>query len=1588
MEEVEAGLLESRIGWLAETILKNLATGDLDAWIRQIGLADDTEKLRSEIEKVEKAIAAVKGRAIGNRPLGRLRDLLYDADDAVDELDYFRLEHQVQGDDWRGPPDADREAPTANTGIPITLQEGTDGAEEVDESNGGDTVMSERNTADEFRSFVWQHFVRIKDANGKLVQARCKYCHKTLKCPTENGTNSLRRHHYSKACNEKRGETEQHPAISSADEGPPNGNSAATVNSVGIESMTIDGASAHHEAANTHHWNKAELSSRIKLMTRQLQEIMNEIVRLRRFANSNQGRHSTPMATNATIPYLPETKVYGRDAEMKSILKLIKNNRSYGITVLPIVGIGGIGKTTMAQRIYNHPDIKSQFESQVWVHVSDRFDVVRITREILEYVSKKSYKTKSNFNMLQRDLAKHMECKKFMIVLDDVWDVTTNDCWDKLLGPLRPNHDNPSHLGVTDNTIIVTTRVRTVAESCGTVESINLESLEGGDIWQLLKAHAFGNNNPESYPSLLVLGMEIARELKGNPLAAKTVGRLLRRNLTTDNWNGIIKNKEWQSLQHNDGIMQALKLSYDNLPRNLKQCVSYCSLFPKGYSFSEAQLIQIWIAQGFVEQSNERLESKGSKYLAELVNSGFFESIWSSSEDFVMHDLMHDLARMVSQTECATIDGSECRELVPSIRHLSVVTNSAYHRDQNGNIPRNEEFEKRLKKVVSKSKLRTLILIGQYDHHFFKSFQHDFKEVQHLRLLQITATYADFKSFLSSLVNSTHLRYLRLENKEYHGALPQALSNYYHLQVLDIGSCGTPKIPDGINNLVSLQHLVAKKWVCSSIANIGKMTSLQALENFKVRNSIGFKITQLQCMSELVKLGVSRLENVRTQEEACGACLKHKIHLEKLHLSWTDVQNGYDSKYDSDISYDDEDDPDMSSENEDDSEKSSENEDDGERSSKNENGSGSSRSTENENDNDTTYEPSMDIEMEGEKQTISYSSDDPDLASEVLDGLEPHHSLKHLRISGYNGAALPTWLSSSLTCLRTLHLESCGEWQRLPLQNLRLLTKLVLIEIENATELSIPSLEELVLIKLPRLNTCCCTSVRGLNSSLRVLKIKECPVLEVFPLFENCQRFNIEQHSWLSNLSKLTIHDCPHLHVHNPLPHSTTVSQLKIINVATLPRMYMDGLLREMIIGVDLHFNDTFNEHSVQLIKLDDKVLSFHNLRFLTNLEISGCQNLPIISFEGLRKLICLKNLGICDCPELLFSDVPSELNSEDTTGANRSILPSLKRLYIVRCGRIGKWLSLMLQHVQALREFKLYVCEQITGLSTGEEENSRSNDEQENGRWFLPLSLGELVISNVSSLKTLHPYFPENLTCLKKVRMCKNRSLTSLQLHSCTTLQELIIEECQSLNSLEGLKSLSNLRLLNAHRCLGDHRDNGGCLLPRSLEEIYVCEYYLETLQPCFPSHLTSLKKLKVIRSTSLKSLELQSCTTLEELDINDCPSLSALEGLQSLHGLRCLQVSFAASLTSLDLQSCVALEELKIRFCGSLTTLEGLSSLCSLKRLEIHHCMSITRLPEKGLPASLRELDIDWCRKELLEQCRTLASKLTVKIGRAYAN
>ncbi|CAL5025376.1 unnamed protein product [Urochloa decumbens] len=1597
--------VEAAVLWLAQTILEVLFAGKMEEWIRQVGLADDTERLQSEIERVEAVVTSVKGRAAENRPLarslGRLKEMLYDADDMVDELDYYRLQHQVEG----------------VTFASAIEPEGMDGdeAEQVDASRDNAGMLS--SSSKKKRSKAWDEF-RVTEEDGKPVKAECIHCHVVLKCETSSGTSVLHNHLKSGSCKlaRQRAARGQTPNPSSADDCAQNGGAIVpTRDSDSRKRRRTYDMSAHDTAANTHLWNKAEFCNRIQQTTKQLQKTISEVQEQcvsASVASSNLCQN-TAADTRRRTSSLIQHKMYGRVTEKNSILQLMTEGTPDGLLILPIVGIGGIGKTALAQLVYNDPTVKNQFDHRMWIWVSRNFDEVRLTLEMLEFVCQDKFVGISSLAKLQEILVTHVTPQRTLLILDDVWD-EINDCrWNKLLAPWRS--DNAK-----GNVIIVTTRKLSIAKRIGTVEPVKLDELQDRDFWLLFKTCAFGDENYQEHQSLSIIGQQIAKMLHGNPLAAQTAGMLLREHLTTDHWSNILNNEKWKSLQLNGGIMHALKLSYDELPYYLQQCFLYCSIFPYNHRFLSNELVCIWISQGFVKcsHSTERLEETGQNYLTDLLNSGFFKQVKNNDLTpgdqpiYVMPALMHDFARLVSGTECAAIDDLVCREVLPTIRHLSILTYSAYHENQHGNILRNERFEEKLRGVVnSMRKLRTLVLIGKYDYFFLQSLQGILQKAQTLRTLQISTAYADFSYFACNLVNSTHARYLKFRTKGVQRCLsflPEALSKLYHLQVLDIGLDRYSSVPNGMNNLISLRHLVAPKAVYSSISSIGKMTSLQELHDFEVENDTRFVITQLQSMNELAQLDIYQLGNVMTREEAYGAKLREKSHLEKLHLSW-----------DSALSQD-------------------------------------------EYDNDISSEPSF---VAAEIWT----------SKEVLEGLEAHHNLKHLQISGYRGVTSPDWLVStvSVTCLQTLHLEDCRELQVLPsLEKLPLLTKLKLKKMWKVTQVTVPSLEELVLIEMPQLEGCSCNSVRDLNSTLRVLIIKGCWILKVFPLFERSTEFIIEQKSWLSGLSELTIHHCPHLTVSHTLPPSSTLCRLSIVMVSTLPRLE-GSTNRELEISLYVNHLWYFSsEYRDKPMKLDDKCLAFHNLRALTSLKLDY-RNISAISLESFRQLISLKSLEIRNCTNIFSSDVPEHAH-EDMADLYFNALPSLKHLKIDSCGITGKWLSVILRHAPALEELYLNGCDQISGLLIEGRESSSSNH---NSTTRTP--------SAGNPGGTLTSSTPEGLLCIP------SNNVSSLKKMSIWHCKELTFQGNKE--SFSGFTSLEELSILRCPKLIpslvqqyeNNDQRNGSWLLPHSLVRLFISGSP-ETLQPCFLEDRDCLKTLAIHDSPSLKILRLHSCSALEELKVFYCESLAALEKFTCL---RALDLRGNSSLKSLQLRDCTALEELAVIDCESLDALEdfgslglsvlncpginlehllsqgyelcaGLKRLCtddysflttsvckcltSLRRLELHerwgevtrltdeqeevlllltslqelqfedcnnladlpvglhtlsslkklgiiNCRHISRLPEKGLPPSLEELDIWTCSEELTDECRMLAttgSKPKVKINREYVN
>ncbi|PWA41238.1 Disease resistance protein [Artemisia annua] len=365
------------------------------------------------------------------------------------------------------------------------------------------------------------------------------------------------------------------------------------------------------------------------------------------------------------------SKIYGRDEEKIMFIHKICN-QDIGIRhdvddlrVYAIWGLGGIGKTTLAQYVYNHETVRTNFDLKFWVYVSNKFDVRRIIKSI-------SDSEDPQLDAMQVRLQNKLRGKKFFIVMDDVW-IENKDMekWDELCKALNS--------GAKGSTVMVTTRKKDTAQLMAKIPELqhNVEELSEEESWSLFKMHAFpGSGEGENVSSELELvGKEIMKKCNGLPLAVKTLGKLMSTKKGVDQWQHV--NDNFMSKMQDNDILTALRLSYDELPPHMKMCFAYCCLFSKGEEMRKDLLIELWMANGFIpSQGDVSLYVLGVDIFDCLVGRSFFQDVVKkdigTGEICKMHDLMHDLAQYEMRHDCAVIEPG--KELITPdvVLHLSL----------------------------------------------------------------------------------------------------------------------------------------------------------------------------------------------------------------------------------------------------------------------------------------------------------------------------------------------------------------------------------------------------------------------------------------------------------------------------------------------------------------------------------------------------------------------------------------------------------------------------------------------------------------------------------------------------------------------------------------------------------------------------------------------------------------------------------------------------------------------------------------------------------------------------------------------------
>ncbi|RCV04575.1 hypothetical protein SETIT_1G011100v2 [Setaria italica] len=630
-------------------------------------------------------------------------------------------------------------------------------------------------------------------------------------------------------------------------------------------------------------FDRVAMSNKIKQLIEDIHSLCPPISKLLEINNSSKIPPKS-MERPAIGSTIRQEEFYGRSTIFKQTVDRMTSGTCSDetLSVLPIVGPGGIGKTTFTQHLYNDQRTEEHFAVRVWVCVSTNFDVLKLTKEIRSCIPAGENEGETdNLDQLQKSIAKRLKSKRFLIVLDDIWH-SSEDRWVNFLASFTMREAEKGSM------VIVTTRFPYIAQMVKTTTPVNLEGLEPAEFWVFFQACVFGEVIAEhdNKEELIDIARQIANKLKCSPLAAKTVGRLLKKRFSREHWMGILQKKEWLNQTHNDDIMPALKISYDYLPFHLQKCFSYCGLFPEDYKFDSLEISRFWISIGIIDScsQNDKIEDIGSKYLDELLDNGFLMK--GDQNYYVMHDLMHELAQVVSSKECAYISCSSFRadDVQPSIRHLSILMSDDY------NETFGEEMDK-LRRRVDIGNLRSLMISGEYERaSLVNILKETFKEIKGLRVLFIFMNSAN--SLPPSFSKLIHLRHLKLMSDYSNSKLccPRIVSRFYHLKFLDLQDWGRMcDLPKDISRLVNLCHFGAWEEFHTNIPEVGKMRLLRELKGFHVKKeSAGFELRELGQLAQLGgKLSIRGLENVRSSKEAAEARLMAKRDLIKLELFWS-----------------------------------------------------------------------------------------------------------------------------------------------------------------------------------------------------------------------------------------------------------------------------------------------------------------------------------------------------------------------------------------------------------------------------------------------------------------------------------------------------------------------------------------------------------------------------------------------------------------------------------------------------------------------------------------------------------------------------
>ncbi|EMS64987.1 Putative disease resistance protein RGA3 [Triticum urartu] len=536
-------------------------------------------------------------------------------------------------------------------------------------------------------------------------------------------------------------------------------------------------------------------------------------------------------------------------------------------------GVGGIGKTTLAQKVFNDEAIQGEFSKKIWLSVNQNFNEAELLRRVIIEAGGDAQSAGNAKATLHRSLKGALIGHKTLLVMDDVWN---HGAWDGVLKiPLVD-------VVASGSRVLITTRDEGVARRMtATWPYHHVDALAPDDAWSLLKKQwlvssiymVLSSEIDEYHITMLKdIGLKIIQKCGGLPLAVKVMGGLLRRRgESRRDWEQVLDDSKWSITEMPQELSYAVYLSYQDMPPHLKQCFLYYSLLPQNKTYYAHEVVALWISEGFVHGNSNDLEELGINYYKELIYRNLIEpdKLYVNHLSCSMHDVIRSFAQYMIKDEALIVHDGDIDNLTnphsQKFLRLSIETNHL----QSGDID--------WKSLQGQKSVRTLISTIQ-----IKMKPSDLLVTfSGLRILHIESVD------VAALVEALHLRYVALLNTDI-SVLPVNFDKMKLLQFLRFDGCiNLVNLPDSIVKLGQLRLLDLPSR-CTIPRGFRGLTSMRRLHGFRAHMDGDWcSLDELRPLSQLRFLELIHLENVSAASFATNARLGEKIHLIDVFLYCT-----------------------------------------------------------------------------------------------------------------------------------------------------------------------------------------------------------------------------------------------------------------------------------------------------------------------------------------------------------------------------------------------------------------------------------------------------------------------------------------------------------------------------------------------------------------------------------------------------------------------------------------------------------------------------------------------------------------------------